>query len=82
MHAGFAIYFPELFPTSIRATGASFCFNGGRLLAVPILFFSGWLKSRPDFDIRWAVTGLSTLFVLGILIATMLPETLTEQLPD
>jgi MFS family permease len=33
MHAGFAVYFPELFPTHLRATGTGFCFNGGRLLA-------------------------------------------------
>ena len=24
MHAGYAIYFPELFPTHLRATGTSF----------------------------------------------------------
>ena len=30
MHAGYAIYFPELFPTRLRATGSSFCFNLGR----------------------------------------------------
>ena len=27
MHAGYAIYFPELFPTRLRATGSSVCFN-------------------------------------------------------
>src|SRR5262249_26248303 len=27
MHAGYAIYFPELFPTRLRSTGAGFCFN-------------------------------------------------------
>ena len=37
MHAGYAVYFPELFPTRLRGTGGGFCFNGGRLLAAPIL---------------------------------------------
>jgi hypothetical protein len=32
MHAGYAIYFPELFPTRLRATGSSACFNLGRVL--------------------------------------------------
>ena len=32
MHAGYAIYFPELFPTRLRATGSSVCFNMGRVL--------------------------------------------------
>ena len=46
IHAGYAIYFPELFPTHLRATGASFCFNGGRVVAVPVLLLSAWLKAR------------------------------------
>jgi len=31
MHAGYAIYFPELFPTRLRATGSSACINLGRV---------------------------------------------------
>ena len=37
MHAGYAIYFPELFPTRLRATGSSVCFNLGRVLGAVIL---------------------------------------------
>src|SRR5256712_9938039 len=31
--SGFPIYLPELYPTRLRATGAGFCFNAGRVLA-------------------------------------------------
>lgn len=31
--AGFSIYLPELFPTRLRSTGTSFCYNVGRYLA-------------------------------------------------
>jgi MFS family permease len=31
--AGFSIYLPELFPTHLRSTGVSFCYNVGRYLA-------------------------------------------------
>lgn len=82
MHAGYAIYFPELFPTHLRATGTSFCFNGGRLLAVPVLFFSGWLKAQEGMDLRLAVTSLSLLFLLGVVIILFLPETRGQELPD
>jgi len=75
MHSGFAIYFPELFPTHLRATGASFCFNGGRLLAVPVLLFSGWLKGLESVSLSIAVFGLSSLFIVGVLIMLTLPET-------
>lgn len=75
IHAGYAIYFPELFPTSLRATGTSFCFNGGRLLAVPILLGSGELKAMEGVGLHVAVTGLSALFLFGIVFISMLPET-------
>jgi len=81
IHAGYAIYFPELFPTNIRATGTSLCFNGGRLLAVPILVYSGWLKSH-DVDLRWAMTGLSLLFIVGVGLALAMPETRAQPLPE
>ncbi|MEZ6090281.1 MAG: MFS transporter [Pirellulaceae bacterium] len=82
IHAGYAIYFPELFPTHLRATGASFCFNGGRMMAVPVLLFSGWLKEQPGVDLRYAIVGLSSLFVLGIVIILTLPETRNTELPE
>lgn len=82
MHAGYAIYFPELFPTHLRATGAGFCFNGGRLLAAPMLWFSGWLKSIPGMDLRLAITLLGLLFVLGLVIVIFLPETKNQPLPE
>lgn len=52
MHAGYAIYFPELFPTRLRSTGAGFCFNAGRILAAPILFLSGWMQKGLMIDTR------------------------------
>ena len=82
MHAGFAVYFPELFPTRLRATGAGLCFNGGRLAAASVLIFSGWLKSLPGMDLRLAVTLLSGLFLVGIVIVLFLPETKGQPLPE
>ena len=35
LFCGYAIYFPELFPTRLRSTGTSFCYNVGRYLAAP-----------------------------------------------
>ncbi|HEY2759861.1 MAG TPA: MFS transporter, partial [Pirellulales bacterium] len=44
LFAGYAIYLPELFPTSLRSTGTSFCYNVGRFLAAPTLFLKGQLS--------------------------------------
>jgi MFS family permease len=82
MHAGYAIYFPELFPTHLRATGAGFCFNGGRILAASALLLSGWVKSLPGMDLRMAVMLLGLLFLLGLVIIYFLPETKDQPLPE
>ncbi|MEX0613843.1 MAG: MFS transporter, partial [Pirellulales bacterium] len=82
IHAGYAIYFPELFPTHLRATGASFCFNGGRVVAVPVLLFSGHLKALEGVDLRWAVTSLGALFLIGAVLMHFLPETNQQELPE
>ena len=44
--AGFSIYLPELFPTRLRATGVSFCYNVGRYLAALGPFTLGVLAAN------------------------------------
>ncbi len=46
LFAGFAIYLPELFPTRLRSTGVSFCYNVGRFLAATGPFTLGMLQQR------------------------------------
>lgn len=87
VHAGYAIYFPELFPTRMRGTGTGFCFNGGRLLAAPMLFYSGtlkstWLTANPGLELRHAIALLGGLFLVGLLVIAFLPETKDQPLPE
>ena len=80
MHAGYAIYFPELFPTRLRATGASFCFNVGRLVAAVMLMVRGWL--REWLDLRLAVSVMAGLFFVGLVLLLIAPETKDKELPE
>jgi len=75
MHAGYAIYFPELFPTRLRGTGAGLCFNGGRIAAAPMLFATGWLQSRFGATLFQACSLLSLLYLLGVVVIAFAPET-------
>ena len=64
------------------ATAAGLCFNGGRLISAPMLVFSGWLKAQPGIGLHLAVTLLSLLFVVGIGLVWLLPETKDQPLPE
>ncbi|MFM7318375.1 MAG: MFS transporter [bacterium] len=82
MHAGYAIYFPELFPTRLRALGTSFCFNGGRIVAAVMLPLSGKLKATQGLSLPWALTILSSTYLIGLVVLQFLPETKNQPLPE
>jgi MFS family permease len=82
MHAGYAIYFPELYPTRLRGTGTGFCFNAGRLIAAPILFSMGWMQSSLGLSLTQAASYLSLLYLLAIVILIFAPETMGKDLPE
>jgi MFS family permease len=82
MHAGFAVYFPELYPTRLRGTGAGFCFNAGRVLAAPTLFVMGWLQDRWKLSLDDAASLLGMLFVVGMVVLAFAPETRGRELPE
>jgi hypothetical protein len=65
---GFAIYFPELYPTRLRATGTGFCYNVARYLAAGAPFMLGTLASLYlSADPSRAAQKLSDLTLLGSL---------------
>ncbi|MCU0915529.1 MAG: MFS transporter [Planctomycetes bacterium] len=84
LHAGYAIYFPELFPTRLRGTGGGFCFNGGRFLAASILIVRGWMRSEQGLGLSLESTAsiLSLLWLVGILVLSAAPETKGRALPE
>jgi MFS family permease len=92
LFAGFAIYLPELFPTRLRSTGTSFCYNVGRFIAASGPFTLGILQAKlvgtvvtPEAKLaafRWACCYLSAIFLLGLVALQFLPETKGRPLPE
>jgi len=81
----YAIYLPELFPTSLRSTGTSFCYNFGRLAAASAPFTIGQITARLGGNIegfRRAGMWMSLLLLLGIVVLPFLPETKDQPLPE
>ncbi len=86
LFGGYAIYFPELFPTRLRSTGVSFCYNIGRYVAALGPAMLGWLTNSvfAQFDepMRYAGALMCGVFILGILLTWMAPETKGKPLPE
>jgi len=86
LFGGYAIYFPELFPTRLRSTGTSFCYNVGRLVAAAGPSVKGWLTSDvfrgyPE-PMRYAGISMCSVFLIGLLALPFAPETRGKPLPE
>jgi MFS family permease len=79
--AGFPIYLPELYPTRIRATGAGFCFNAGRVLASVGPFLTGFLVATLGSFGR-AASAVALIYLVGLAILPWAPETRGRPLPE
>ncbi|MDR1141956.1 MAG: MFS transporter, partial [Planctomycetaceae bacterium] len=91
MFGGYTIYFPELFPTRLRSTGVSFCYNVGRYIAacgplalggLTALFADFATPQDSTLPFRYAGVTMCSVFILGIIVIWFLPETKGKPLPE
>ena len=86
--AGFAIYLPELFPSRLRSTGTSFCYNLGRFAAAAGSLFSAKLATdffgqcgSPQME-RYSAMTMCAIFLIGLATLPFAPETKGQPLPE
>jgi MFS family permease len=65
----FPLYFPLLFPTLLRTTGAGFCYNAGRVITAVGTLFAGQLP-----DPRQIFLYAGFLYIIVIALAFTMPE--------
>jgi MFS family permease len=86
LFGGYAIYLPELFPTRLRSTGTSFCYNCGRLVAAVGPLTLGLLTSRVyagyEEPMRYAGVTMCLVFLVGLAALPFAPETKGKPLPE
>ena len=78
----FPLYFPELFPTAVRATGQGFSFNFGRIIAAIGGLQTANLKAYFGGDLPKAGSALAAIYLIGVFIVWLGPETKGESLPE
>ena len=85
LFGGYAVYFPELFPTRLRSTGVSFCYNVGRFVAALGPLVKLWLnqvfRETPE-PLRYAGVTMCLVFLVGLFVLPFLPETNGKPLPE
>ncbi len=91
LFGGYAIYFPELFPTRLRSTGTSFCYNVGRLVAaggpsalglLTSQVYAGYKSVDPSLPFRYAGVTMCSVFLIGLIALPFAPETKGKPLPE
>jgi MFS family permease len=86
--AAYAVYFPELYPTRLRATGVGFCYNFARILAAFAPFALGKLATYfadpvdTTHGLRVAASIVAFVYVLGFIGLIFAPETKGKPLPE
>ena len=78
----FPLYFPELFPTSVRATGQGFAYNFGRIIAAIGGLQTAVLITAFDGSFPKAGSVLTVIYLVGVVIVWFGPETKGKPLPE
>jgi len=76
------LYLPELFPTRVRATGQGLCFNFGRILAAGGALAQGQLVAAYGGSYAKAGASMTLIYILGLGLIWLAPETKDRPLPD
>jgi MFS family permease len=78
----FTYYLPELFPTRLRATGAGFCYNIGRVIAAVGPLVVGTIAARGPESAFRALFAVGFVPALGLLLLPWAIETRGRMLED
>jgi SHS family sialic acid transporter-like MFS transporter len=76
------LYLPELFGTRVRATGQGFSFNFGRILAAVGALQTGALMGLFKGGYPQACSIMSLIYVVGLGVIWLAPETRGRPLPE
>jgi MFS family permease len=80
--SGYALYFPELFPAHLRATGAGLAYNTGRIATAPVPIWTASLMKMMNGSVSAGVLVAGAAYVIGLIALPFAPETKGKGLPS
>lgn len=78
----FPLYFPELFPTRVRATGQGLSYNFGRVFAAAGAVTQGALVAAFEGSYARAGAIVTLIYLVGMTLIWFAPETKGKPLPE
>jgi SHS family sialic acid transporter-like MFS transporter len=78
----FPLYFPELFPTCVRATAQGFAYNFGRVLAAVGSLQTATLIGLFRGSVTTTGCVMSAIYLFGLVLIWFAPETRGKPLPE
>jgi MFS family permease len=78
----FTYYLPELFPTRLRGTGSSFCYNVGRIITAAGPFAVGVIAKQGKSAMLNALFWVGVIPLIGILLLPLVVETKNKKLDE
>lgn len=78
----FPLYFPELFPTRVRATGQGLSYNFGRIFAAVGALTQGQLVAAFEGSYSRAGAIVTLVYLVGMVLIWFAPETKGKPLPE
>jgi MFS family permease len=76
--SGLGALVAELYPTSVRATAAGFCYNVGRIASAAAPYTIGSVAATRGFGLAFTITGAA--FLLAAVMWIWIPETRNKEL--
>jgi sugar phosphate permease len=76
--SGLGALVAELYPTSVRATAAGFCYNFGRIASAAAPYTIGSVAATRGFGLAFTITGAA--FLLAAIMWIWIPETRNKEL--
>lgn len=82
LSSGFGLWFPELFPTALRATGCGLAYNTARIVQAPWPWITSEIIGKEQGNVARGVLVAAGIYLVGLIAVPFASETKGKSLPE